>query len=119
MKISESNLQLFSSHRTVEFSEKRESLTLWQGSNQTLTSADNQANNSQNLLVDGLQALTDQLSLSNDAQRLQSTTAVREFELPLDDVEKMELAILSKLFEIMFGVSIDFLSERSRGSLDR
>jgi hypothetical protein len=110
MKISASDIQLVSSHTSIEYYERRESLTLWrQGKSPVQTE---QINNPDDQLETQARKLADQaakVTLSDEAQQAatlsatQESAEVREAGEDEELMENLNMRILRALFERLTG----------------
>lgn len=117
MRIADSTIQLASSHSSVEFYQRQESLTLWRQGRSPATSQ--QVNGHDDQLKEQAQSLADQaakVSLSEQAQQAAAaiaTTPSAEVEGLGEEGELMEdlnLRILRTLFEKLTGRKFRMLS---------
>ena len=110
MKITDSTIQLASSHTSVEYYERRESLTLWRQGKAPVNTE--QVNGEDKQLKKKAQNLADQaakVSLSDAAQQAATSSAASQAAEVQEDTEEMELMdnlnmrILRSFFEKMTG----------------
>ncbi len=110
MQIAESTIQLASSHSSVEYYERRESLTFWHQGN--VPASSEQVNGEEDQLKKQAQALADKavkVSLSEEAQQAVATSAASDTsqvqELTEDEevMDNLNLRVLRALFEKLTG----------------
>ncbi|MGD9949143.1 MAG: VCBS repeat-containing protein [Desulfobulbus sp.] len=119
MKIAESSIQLASSHTSVEYSERRESLTLWHQGKAPLSTQ--QVDGKGDQLKKKAQTLADQaakVSLSEAAQQAQAATSaaagesseVQELGEDEELMGNLNMRILRALFEKLTGRKFHMLN---------